>query len=268
MTEEIIYAKIDDPMRRGMVSKKSDKAKLHLISCSNKDACDLYKKGTCHYRSYNVKRKCPYGERKLLIGYTQRAKKYSSWVLKKQEEYKEELKSDIGRPAKKLARVGEYIYLPYSFLHTYINSMTDELFLPRKEFNENFLNNLLEYIPRSLSGTEIKEFRREILPKIIKHIQEDFPELFKLISKREKVKEILSQFTVIGRKALVSTLKVGARVKNKWVWDGNYLVNSRFDVLVSPVKYEKAECKIKPKEGEVIEITSKNQVTEETEFIE
>ena len=91
--------------------KANDRAKVFTIHCSNED-CQLRKQGQCMLKPTFGWSRCPYGQYNEIQGPTRRAKNFHTWCSEQRNAFAGV--PYIKEPAKKIAVVGDYIYVPYS----------------------------------------------------------------------------------------------------------------------------------------------------------
>lgn len=283
---EVIHAQIFDVKNTVFKQKASEKSKLTLVSCNNKDNCSLYKNGQCSLIGMFYDR-CQYGKRTQTDGFTKKASKYNSWINENQEKYKDVL-NKLKSATKKIAIVGDYVYLPYAHLNMNKNLpfnnfggfMSDgDKFMLITDFTDEVIHSIITFLPQSLMGGPIYSYMKEVVPTFITHLIEVFPDRVK--SFIEKYPSLESYFVVkspIGRKALLHSLKPGTVVtkyhdNNKlktqhWTWDGEYLTSIDCGFNFAIVEYDECVVKLKPKEKEIVIITNENQVDNNTIYID
>ena len=277
---KVIYAYVFDAARSLFKSSRNDKAKCTVIRCCNFDNCGLYKRGECAWIGGIGYHRCPYGKYNQETGFTKRAKSYSKWIREKKEKYKDVPKG-LGSHSKVMAVVGDYLFLPYSFMtlnksipflaHSSLFS-GGNCFLPKTSFTIKNIINMCEYSPQALMGGEITSYQQEQIPKFIKHLSEQMPDLFEELCKEyPRAQEEVEKYSYIGRKALLKTLvpNVGEFVdihKGNWRWDGKYLISKNSKASFMLVN-KFSEIRLVPDEESVVEITDDSQVGEDTVFM-
>jgi hypothetical protein len=276
---KIIHASVFDPSRALFRSSKKDPSTCTLVKCNNSENCGLYSRGECTYISMFPNR-CPYGNRSTEIGPTMRSKKCYGWVSERKGIYSEyfgKLK-DAGYV---IAKIGDYIYLPYS--HITMNKSVPFLehsnffvsgnpFLPVEHFDLGTVKSICNFTPQAMMGGEITRYQKESVPMFIKHWGESglMPELYmEFMGLDSRVKEI-EQSSNVGRKAILQTLNPNIGVfndgkKETWAWDGTYLTSSNCDSDVFMI-VKASEIRIKPKENSVVVVTDDRQVNKNTKF--
>ena len=224
---------------------------------------------------------CPYGKINYEKGPTRRARSFSSWITDRKNKYKDTL-DVLASPENVLAKIGEYFYLPYS--HMFLNSTLPVLdkttilspgkpFIHENDFTVDLIVQIIKHKPHAMFGGEITSFQNKELPMFLKHLSEKQPEMFKKVSECIDLTNYVSKFSNLGRKVLLSSLRPGVILtpkkdkKETWVWDGVYLYSDNAYLAFTPVSFEEHFIKIKPKENTHIEVTSEEQVDENTIFI-
>jgi hypothetical protein len=281
MDKEIIHASIYDPANAIFSSRRSDRARCTVVRCGDKDKCGLYARGECAYISLIGWHRCPYGEVFTETGFTRRARKYRVWLNERRERYK-----DVGRLTShttRLAIVGEYVFLPYA--HMTMNESIpflapggflrkDNCFLPLENFTVETIRSIVGFHPHAVMGGEIRAYQEKSVPQFLAHLKEEMPDLY-----AEALKEIpgIKQRSVlnsVGRKAYLDSLKAGVVIRSgkkhitTWKWTGTVLESQDASVLGIPpgLKTKETRAVITPQEGQTVEITSEDQVDEDTQY--
>lgn len=267
---KLIHCNIFRPHNALFKKMRNDRAEVQIISCNNGDNCGLFKKGECLIRVGQ----CPYGEFNRYVGFSQRASRYYSWINEQEKKYK-------GIPFLKqptrLAIVGDYMTLPYLYMDMhkefpFADKITSSI--KKEDFTIENIIKLIKFIPRTLwTGGVIQPYQKEVIPKFLKHLSEEMPNLFdQVVIADEYAKNKFAEFTNIGRKAILETItpNVG-QFKDihggLWQWDGERLTstNSRASfLLINKFK----ELTIIPDEKQIVAITDENQVNGNTVFVE
>lgn len=255
---------------------KNVKARLECTYCKNTENCSLYKHNKCvHDWRYLTNIKCPYGKYSQTEGYTKKARSYSIWIKNKKDIHKDLLNA-VEFYTKKLAVIGEYIYLPYPYLKNYVNSLegtVNEHFIKEVEFTNEKILKIINFRPQALMGGEIKSFQTEEVPKFIQHLKEEMPDRYKNLKeeypdKFETIDEVSRNY--IGRTAYLKTLKKGSVVidihKDKFLFDGECLINENYKPLFPPFDTAGGLFKFKATDDMTVKITNNEQVVESTIF--
>lgn len=247
----------------------------------------MYAKGSCVHRHILAQR-CPYGFCRVQKGFTPRARNYRSWIADKKKEFEGVGRLDAN-PIK-LCVVGEYVYLPYSnmndeelgapFLSHSVLFAEGSHFMKTEDFTAEVALKLSKYRPRAMLGNEITSYQKEQVPQFLQHLKEEMPEMFAEVVKDPEVAEKVKACSNVGRKALLRTLRPGCvleyrsgrekSVEATWKWDGEYLTSedARPSIWLVPNReFESCHVKIKPKPDAEVTVTSEDQVTDKTEFV-
>lgn len=226
----ILGASVYEPLR----SNKKDKASLRVLRCSL-DGCPLLKR----YQCIEIRLGCPYGKITRTDGFTRRAAGFSEKVKEfyaRQSEYGPMPKTAV----KRMAVVGKYVWLPYSYM-----SMCKDVpfldhsgpfsrgypFVPTTSFTANTVVTLAKFQPRALVGSVIQEYQEKSLPVFLFHLRQEMPDLYDQAAAIDKV-VVNRTFTLdsLGGTAVVDVHDVSpgtaVMLRKKWcgIWDGNEIV--------------------------------------------
>jgi len=169
-----------NPARSLFKSSRNERESVTIISCSLTE-CELLKEKECLVMNgLGFYRKCPYSKVVEKNGYTRKARKFGDLLSKYEEEYPDLIRL-LGPTDKKIARVGEYIYLDFPFMFNYVNPIVNEkeekeMFYGRKLLKEKyFTNEFLEKIvllkPSALMGGTIKDHNERDVPNFVKDLE-------------------------------------------------------------------------------------------------
>lgn len=272
-----IKSHVFDPARSMFKDVRNDRAEHHLIHCSQREVCDLYKRKECSLGGFLGDR-CPYGKASTVTGPTRRAGKYHRWINDKKALTTIDGFS-VEKASERVARIGEYVYLPYPhmcmntsapFLKHSSTLVNGQPFILWEDFTTDVIKSITTFRPQTSMYEEIKSYQSESVPKFLQHLQEDFLILFTRLKEKypELVESRIPQSSV-GRVAYVKTLKVGAIIKNKketWVWDGVSLESKDTTPLFLVVEASHVVITLIPKEDATIKIVDDNQVDSKTKF--
>ena len=267
---KLINVRLFDP------ALKSVKQRCEYTYCNNSDNCALYKQRKCvHEYRYLDYTQCPYGRYGKSEGYTRKAKSFKSWFDKKREQHGE-LVDYIEIYAKKLAVIGDYVYLPYPYLKSYVNSMDgiiNKYFIKREDFTVEKIMSLVNYKPEALMGGTIREFQNKYVPRFLQHLKEALPDIYdKFIKAYPEEAERLIRISgnYIGRTAYINTLQADVWIscsrKNIYLYDGEYLVCEDYRESFMPFGTDTAFLKIKVNDKMTVKISNNAQVGENTIF--
>lgn len=184
--------------------KKSDKAYVLQYYC-NKTDCPLLAKGQCI--NVDVFKRCIYGKVTRVDGWTERAKKYRSFIKEwreKEEQYQiEEPKQ------RRVTYIGDYVWLPYSHInmqdrrdglvfesYSHIFSSGEPCFMRRSGFTPEAVVKIAEFRPQAVFGGEITAYAKEIVPKFLSDLMEVDPSLFARAAElKPEIVEIAEKFS-------------------------------------------------------------------------
>lgn len=282
---KIVHANVYNPENSLFKSNRNDRSECQVVTCSNSENCGLFKRGECATIAFMDAQNCPYGKRSRESGFTRKARGFHTWISDRKTKYKDHL-GKLSSYTKKLAVVGDYVFLPYAHMNMnkelpvdhhgmFLSSGTH--FVLKEKFTPELVMNIIGFRPQALMGGEITSYQKEVVPKFIKHLQEAMPELYaEVVKQNPHVEKIVADFSPIGRKALLHTLRPGTVVTKyhdthklntqHWVWDGEYLTSTDAGMSFAIVDYDTCEIKIKPKLGVSVPVTNENQVDDNTEY--
>ena len=263
MTETIYYS-LWSPIKYGR-TYATDKAKVTTIDCSCKDNCGLYKKKQCSLlENYIYSYKCPYGTKKIEVGFTAKAQKYANWCREQNRKY-DGITNDLKLSIDKMTIVGDYIFLPYKGFDNSKFAHDKKYFIK----GENFIYQNIPEIVDSIDSNKRMIF--------LQHLKEEFEEIFDLVY--AIYPEFAEKYTIehqnnyIGRKAYLITLMPEVGTFNfgysniSFTWDGHYLkTKSKNAIAISNMSFE--ELIIIPAKDTIVTITDNEQVTSITKFID
>ena len=255
-----------------------------VISCDRHNACTYFKdEGCLNVRSLNGS--CKFGSVSNIKGYTSRAQKYYKF---KNEWTKHEKYGKLSYPSRKLGLIGDIVVFPYPYIQLkeyeggrilvenpgFFSSIA---FIEFEKFNTELIYRICAFRPQAMMGGEIESYQKEVVPLFLAHLKEILPERYgEFVSEYPQFEK---EIDYIGRKAILKTIKPShiryvsegfPKFNSKWYWDGEYLIfKDGYISYVNIVKdYEVAEFKIKPSAKSVVEISSNDQVTENTIFVD
>ncbi len=268
---ELINVTVYEPHQSLFKCGRNDKAEVRKFYCSKKSECDYLKENTC-LNVGAMGRPCPYGSCRSTEGFTKKARAYHDWIRKQKEENKDFLWKISSAP-KRIAKIGEEWSLPYAFMNMNksVGFMSEGQPI-LTELNTEVIFKLINFKPQAMFGGEITDYQKKHVPKFLKDLQVYYPELFaNLTAAHPEIITRIAEYSYVGRYALVSTLKEGCKISasgGTWEWDGEYLISTNYKTSFFDVGYTEIYMKIKPKEGEKIKITSDDQVSDSTTFLD
>lgn len=257
-----------------------------VIFCDKHESCSYFKNGQCFNVRSPFSGGCKFGSVNTIRGYTSRAKKYGEFKNKWKEH---ESYSKLIHPPTKIGVINDCVVFPYSSVRITKSetgkwniqdpSFSDrKAYIPIYEFTSDLIYRICSYRPQAIMGGEIRSYQTETVPLFLAHLREVLPDKYESFTKAYP-KYAQKEVNYVGRKALLKTIKPCLieyrsrdypRLNNDWYWDGEFLtykwgyVNS-----VSVIKdYEVEEFKLKPSDKTTVKITSNEQVTEDTVFVD
>ncbi|GIN88668.1 hypothetical protein J6TS2_50540 [Heyndrickxia sporothermodurans] len=271
---------------KGIFGGKETPLEASVISCDKYESCSYYENNQCLAVRSISSAGCKYGKVNTVRGYTSRAKKYSQF---KREWQNHEQYNKLSYPPQKIGVIDGVIVFPYPFIkiekqengkHSiqqpglFNNSAS---FIEIEKFNTDLIYRICSYRPQALMGGEIASYQKEKVPLFLSHLREVLPEIYeKFIAAYPKFGR---KIDYVGRKALLKTIKPSLieyrsrdypNLNNDWYWDGECL-NYKWGYVssVSVINdYEVVEFKLKPSEQTTVKISSNEQVTEQTIFVD
>lgn len=129
---------------------KSDRERVTVYTCNNSKSCDACKRNKCVMMNGLYSRSCPYGQIKREEGYTKAARRCGELIQKRKNEYGN---VEVFKKALKfVCYIGDYVYLPLSYLIKYSNSIRENSFLKengdiirKEDFTPEFIVELLKF---------------------------------------------------------------------------------------------------------------------------
>lgn len=262
---------------------KNIKQRCEIIECDACEHCALYQNQQCVIsRGFfgPPEAACPHGRLIIEEGHTRKAKSYASWFLKKEKQYGPDKVDKLTCNHSKLCIVGgDYVYLPYNHLKTYVNQVkgiVKEHFLKLEDFTTEKIAEILAFVPRTLiDNSPISSYEKE-MRTFIQHLKEVMPDLYtQFLSDYPEYQEFCEETVTnyVGRTAKISTLKNGSILldchDNEWVITDKYLVCENCDTsLMIPFGNPPAKVTIEITDEMTYKVTDNSSVTAETIFID
>lgn len=279
---ELVHVNIYNPRNSIFKSSRNDKAECFKYYCKAKEECELYANNKCINVGRAFGPSCVYGRREKETGFTTRARKFSEWISDKEKKYSD-YKGNLQSSEQVISVIGEYFYLPYP--HMALNNSipfkehsslfnSGKPFIKKELFTDDVIITLINYRPQAIMGGEIRSYQKEVIPKFIKDLQCRYKDRFNsIIAIQPSINDYIKEYSYIGRKAILSTVKAGAEFKitkglnqGLYIWDGERLICDNIDISFPITKGKSFRLTITPDDDSVIEITDNAQVTDNTEF--
>ncbi len=285
MEEKLISVTIWDPATALFKQSANARAEATFYYCQNPTECKLFNKHKQCVMFFSLGPNCVYGRRQVNVGPTKRSKNFRTWLENMNSSYKEVRDAIKGWPPEKMAEIGEYVYLPYSFmglnnkvpfLATSGFGFAGKPFVKTEDFTVETIKEILNFRAMSLSGGEILEYRTKSIPLFLKHLKELYPHLYdRVIIDFPQFQALVSN---VNRTAFLNTVQPGVVIldKEEWWWDGKQLTQmaesstKSFGVvdINRRVAIKKIAITITPAESAVIKITREDQVGDNTAFVD
>jgi len=271
---------------KGLFGGREQPLNVDIIFCDKHKECSYYKSNRClAVRSFGGGY-CKHGSVNKVKGYTSRAIKYYEFKNKWQEHEKY---NKLDYPSTKLGLIGNEVVFPYPHIQIKKNENGDLniegpaffsnsiAFVDYDKFTPELINKICKYRPWAMMGGEIISYQKETVPLFLAHLKEILPE--KYTEFIGKYSEFETDINYVGRKALLTTVnpsyiydesKMYPNLNSKWYWDGEYLTYKEGYVSSLRIvgEYEIQEIKLKPSEKSKIKISSNEQVTKDTVFVD
>ena len=251
---------------------------VEYVTCEKTEQCPLYKengKCACFRYLFGANQVCPNGKWNRLEGYTSRARKSSDFANKTRKDYA----PTATEFNDKLCLVADYVYLPLPYLtdcRNEFNGMEDgcvvnKRFVKIDDFNEDFIEELVKFIPYSWFDGAITDYQNEHIPKFLQQLKEEMPVLYEIWAK--KYPDTASKFkdvSHVGRTAYIGTMPDGDICG--WVKTGNTLTNDNFrDTFFFKGSFgskKPLKVSVEITDDMVIELTESMVVDENTKYVD
>lgn len=265
---EKIGAWIRDP-RNNFFKGQTKRAALYELFCQKPETCDLLaKENSCLH--CGAMSPCKFGRKSGTEGPTRNARSFYSTLegwRKRNEGFIDRLKSLTAY--NRIFKTHGHFYLPYSWMTAGMfggdNAPLQSKWVAEEEMTTELLHRLCTYQARAMFGGVIRAYQEKEIPKFIADLHTHYPEVFALLPDEQKAR--LATVNYVGRSADLTTCAPGKYIfaRTAWDWDGE-LLHGR-SMLFQPVKGD-LKISIKPIAGESVTITSNDQVTASTRFLD
>jgi len=280
---QVVHCNIYDPRVPSVFkAKANERAQCTVIRCSLAK-CPIRDRGECTWVGILSRHRCPYGKMSIEEGFTKRAGKCGAWVRERKERY--EGVPSLGYPGKKMAFVGDYVYLPYP--HAAMNEtlpwlapggafLSENPFLPKSSWSVATVKSIIVFRPHAMIGGEIKSYQKEEMPKFLLHLRKEDPSMWKELCKERPDLDKMPDH--VGRMALLRTLRApiefgpdDSRYPVEWRWTGKQVITSSkdaYDKTWGGVKLESLKLMGVPAKDAAIKVEDNEWVTEKTVFVD
>lgn len=256
----------------------NNKQWVEYVTCEKTEQCPLYKEeGKCACFRYLIgaNQVCPNGKWNRLEGYTNRARKSVEFATRARTDYK----PTATEYKAKLCLVADYVYLPLSYLsgcRNEFNGVKDgrvvkKNFVKTEDFNEDFIEELVKFVPYAWCGGAITDYQNKYIPKFLQQLKEEMPLLYGMWAKKypdtaSKYKDI----SPVGRTAYISTMPDGEICG--WVKRGDTLTNDNYtDTFFFKGTFgskKPLKVTVEITDDMVAEVTKSMVVDENTKFVD
>lgn len=277
---------------KGIFGGRESPLEADEIYCDKSDVCSFCNEGKClRCRSFLSGINCKFGRTTTTQGYTSRAKKYSEFKNKYQND---EQYSKLKYPDNLVATIGDILFIKTKYVN--IKKIDDiehytgcrselingyelssshfansHIFIPISDVTNELLYGILTYEPRTLfSGGRIKDYD-DVVNDILVGLKKFIPWMYKDFIKAYP--DMNREPNYIGKYAYISSLKPGTKFRFRcydWVYDGTYVTTHNFDTgIQSPWITENRvseEVKFKVTDKMVIEVEDNSIVDDDTVF--
>lgn len=267
----VIHVHVYDPSNSIFKTKASDRAEIHTYTCDKAEVCDAHKQGRCILVG-SIFGRC-FGRKSVSRGPTKRAKSFRKFVTdgKSHEKY-----GALKTQPSKIFKVGNGYMMPYSQVNLDENSPFESksgFMMTGMPYIENPTEGALSIIykqrPQAMMGGEIKSYQRDVVPEIVKHMHDEYPELFeKLASIHPEALGVVNEFDYTGKKVKLASLSPG-KIKigsSFWDWDGEYLNGTGGNMIFAPA--DAIEVRVKPSPDASVKVTNTEMVNENTVMVD
>lgn len=257
-----------------MFNKKKESSEATQIICSAYDKCELYAKGRCVCRGFNLFSwdNCKFGKVKTISGPTRRAKSFSTFqrVHKETDTY-EKVKAPEDQ---KLFKTNSYVGMKLSYVgySEENNCLTDPsftsggwIYVKEEDFTNDFIHHVCTFEPRAMMSGVIKSYQQEAVPEFLYQLKSYLPDIYNRFA-QEYPEFNVKEVNYVGKKAYVKTLRKGCVIKG-FTFDGECLYNPNYHISFFFIDNAQTEVKVKVTDDMVVEITDNSQVDAHTKFI-
>lgn len=255
-------------------NKKKESSEATQIICSAYDKCELYAKGRCVCRGFDLFSwdDCKFGKVKTISGPTRRAKSFSTFqrVYKESDTY-EKVKAPEDQ---KLFRTNGYIgmklsYVDYSEENNCLThpsfSSGGWIYVKEEDFTNKFIYYICMFEPIAMMGGIIKSYQEKEVPNFLYQLKTYLPDVYTRFIE-EYPEFSVKEVNYVGKKAYVKTLRKGCVIKG-FMFDGECLYNPNYHISFFFIDNAQTEVKVKVTDDMVVEITDNSQVDENTKFV-
>lgn len=250
---------------------KSDRERVTLYTCCNKDNCDAYKRGKCIMMNGLWGQQCPYGQKRTETGFTKAARNCGKLISTYTEKYGSVKYSK--KDLRFVCNIGDYVFLNLGHLVNYVNSIRErdffvgEYMIKKSDFTPEFVVELIKYKPLAMFGGEIKSYQKEDVPRFCTQLKRYMPEMYESVKAiYPEIDRYIKDINYVGKNAKVKTLLPG-KIKlctDVVEWDGKVIHAKGKQISFWSLGNE--DVTIVPNDDTYAKIVDNATVTDETEF--
>jgi hypothetical protein len=258
---------------------KEEPLTTKITRCNMYNQCSLYAKGMCKAVAY----RCEHAEVIYKRGFTSRARKYSEF---KNKWNSHEMYAHLKNKKTNIYVIGDNVYIEFVNIqfdeNNKVKSYMDNWFkdeyikISKNELTIELIKDICENKPkrRYISGTSIvKDYQKEVTQFLIE-LKTELPKLYKeFVTKYPKFHK---EINYVGKKALLHTTNKNMQIQifnGKYYWNGTTLkyISGRIEFSTIDGKFnnynEVLVFDLKPNKDVVVEISTNDQVNDNTVFV-
>ena len=179
-------------MRVSEAAKQNQSGKVIKIQCCliPERICPFYEEHSC-IRDTVFWDYCPYGDYDVIDSPTKRAKSYLAWLNKYKAEREGLIRTrpSLGYIKKRVAIVGDYVYVPTSHADMESNKNVPFLahsflftsgkpFIKIEDFTPEIAVEIANFRPHAMMGGEITSYQKEEIPKYLFELKQALPAIY------------------------------------------------------------------------------------------
>ena len=252
-------------------ASRSDRERVTLYTCCNKENCDAYKRNKCVMMNGLYGKKCPYGQKITETGFTKAARNCGKLIADYKKRYEEVEYSKNSLHF--ICTIGDYVFLNLNHLTNYVNSIRDkdffvgEYMIKKSDFTPEFVVELIKYRPLALFGGVIPSYEKEDVPRFCTQLKRYMPEMYEHVKAiYPEIDKYIRNIDYSNKYAKVKTLLPGKIKISIYYceWDGKVIRGTGKGLGIHDLK--DAEVIVIPNDDTYVKIVDNATVTEETEF--
>ncbi|MDE6284762.1 MAG: hypothetical protein K2M17_03370 [Bacilli bacterium] len=257
---------------KGIFKEREQPYNVDVAYCDKCDQCDFYKNGTC-FNAGRIKCNCRIGKKENIRGRTSKSlagrEFYSKWK-------NDECYALLKEPKRTIGIVDDIVILNINCMKLNENNEPVEdvgfgkdglSYISLKDFTPNLIKQICDLRPRTLFNDGfIRAYYEEYVPKFLDDLKRNYKDIWNnFIS---VYSEYDKEINYVGRMAYISSLRNGLKIRgsgSEWQIKDDYIICENWrDIYPFNARY--GEVKIKITDNLVCEITTNEQVDENTKF--